>query len=191
MTKHKEKEKDIIEQKDIEKEAGEEVSEIKHAKEDLEIIEKLKEAEKQASEYLNGWKRAQADFENYKKQQARMQKDFLQFASVNLIMQILPVLDNFHASTDHIPEDQKNNQWVVGIMHIQKQLEKVLEDNGVSEIKVKEGDEFDPAMHEAVKQEERSKKKEESEFKNKIIKVIQKGYKIDNKIIRPARVVVE
>ena len=97
--------------------------------------EKIKEAEggepvesivSKEEEYLNNWKRAVADFENYKKRQAESQKDLLRFSLEGIIMQILPVLDNFHASTDHIPEDQKSNAWVVGIMHIQKQLEDLL-----------------------------------------------------------------
>lgn len=150
---------------------------------------KLLENKNKSEEYLNNWKRAVADFENYKKRQLEAQKDFAKFANMDLIMQILPVIDNFHASTDHVPADQKENPWVVGIMHIQKQLEQVLKDNGVEEIKVKEGDEFDPNIHEAVKQEEGNKKKEESE--NVVKKIIQQGYKIDGKVIRAARVVVE
>lgn len=186
MTKKKEPEKDVIEEKDIEKDIRAEVAEVEHAEEDVELKEKLKAVEKQAAEYLNGWKRAQADFENYKKQQAKSQRDFLQFANEGLIMQILPVVDNFHASTEHVPEDKKDNAWVTGIMHIQKQLEQVLKDNGVTEIAAKAGDEFDPKIHEAV-----SNDQEKKELKNKIAKIIQKGYRIGDRIIRPARVIVE
>lgn len=139
-------------------------------------------------EYLNGWKRAQADFENYKKQQAQAQKDFARFAARDLVMRIIPVLDNFHASTDHIPESQKENPWVVGIMHIQKQLENVLKENGVEEIEAKIGDEFDPESHEAVTD---SNLRIESESTNIIKKIVSKGYKMENKVIRPAKVIVE
>jgi molecular chaperone GrpE (heat shock protein) len=135
----------------------------------------------------DGMKRLAADFENYKKRQAQVQKEWAQFSNENMIMQILPVLDNFHASTDHIPEDQKENPWVVGIMHIQEQLEKILEDNGVSEIKVKEGDGFNPEIMEAVE----SKESEEGESRNAVSKIVQKGYKIGDKIIRATRVIVE
>lgn len=147
-----------------------------------------------AKEYLEmqkaqgGMKRLAADFENYKKRQVQAQREWTQFSNENMILQIIPVLDNFHASTDHIPEDQKENPWVVGIMHIQKQLEKVLEDNGVQEIKVKEGDKFDTNIHEAIEQAESDKNEEESG--GKITKIVQKGYKIGDKVIRAARVVV-
>lgn len=143
-------------------------------------------------EYLNGWKRCQADFENYKKMQAESQKDFIKYATQNVVLQLIPVLDNFHMSTDHIPEDKKDGGWVVGIMHIQKQLENVLAENGVTEILTKEGDKFDPAIHEAIessdkKQETRDK---EQEIGDKIKKVVMKGYKLNGKIIRPVKVIV-
>jgi len=157
-----------------------------------------------AKEYLENanslerLKRCQADFENYKKRQAENMKDFLRYAAENIILETIPVLDNFHASTDHVPKDQKENPWVVGIMYIQKQLEKVLSDNGVEEIAVKVGDKFDPKIHEAI----HNKEEESKEQKNKIAKVVLKGYKMGparnasnsdaggGKVIRPARVVV-
>lgn len=139
-------------------------------------------------EYLAGWKRCQADFENYKKEQAEKYKDMVRYATENIVLQVLPVLDNFHASTGHIPEDQKESPWVQGIMYIQKQLEGVLADNGIQEIGANPGDSFDPRFHEAVREGEGEPEREKQ--KNKIKKVIQKGYKIGDKIIRPAKVVV-
>ena len=86
-----------------------------------------------------------------------------------------------------MPEDQKDNAWVTGITYIQKQLEDVLKNNGVKEIEVKVGDEFDPGLHEAIDTKETKMDTKET---NKIMKIAQKGYKIDGKIIRAARVVV-
>ncbi|MDQ1283963.1 MAG: molecular chaperone GrpE [Patescibacteria group bacterium] len=142
-----------------------------------------------AEKYLEGWKRCQADFENYKKRQADSQKELVAFGNMNLILEILPVLDNFYASTGHVPESEKSSPWVTGIMHIQKQLEKVLEDNGVKEIVVKTGDDFDPSVMEAVSHEARNIKHETKE--NRVKKVLQKGYRIDERVIRAARVTVE
>jgi molecular chaperone GrpE len=153
-----------------------------------------------AEKHLDGWKRCQADFENYKKRQEGLQWELAKYSGLNLIMQILPVLDNFHASTDHIPADQKDNPWVVGIMYIQKQLEKILEDNGVKEIKTKAGDEFDPKIHEAIKDSQQStvegseKNKDDGEPKTDncelIKRVVLKGYKMDDRVVRAARVIV-
>jgi molecular chaperone GrpE len=182
--KVKNEEKDKVE-KNIKSEKIELNEEKKEEMIELSETEKL---EKQAAEYLDGWKRCQADFENYKKRQAEAVADMARYANESLLLQIIPVLDNFHASTDHVPEDQKKNAWVVGIMHIQKQLEQILKDNGVTEIKAKAGDDFDPKFHEAVSDE---KVKDEKEIKNKIAKVIQRGYELGERVIRPARVVVE
>lgn len=150
------------------------------------IIEAYEEYRKK-TDHFESWKRCAADFENYKKRQAGNMKDVIAYSNTNLILEILPVLDNFYASTDHVPEDQKKSPWVVGIMHIQKQLEKVLEDNGVSKIVVEEGDKFDPSIHEAVEDKDANKEKS----KNIIKKILMKGYKIENRVIRAARVTVE
>ena len=153
---------------------------------------------KQAEDNLNKWKRTQADFENYKKMQAESQKDLLKYATQNIILQIIPLLDNFQMSTAHIPEDQKDGGWVTGIMYIQKQLETVLTENGIEEISPKVGDTFDPVFHEAIADKacgcdhcDCEKEKEQAKFKNKIKTVMMKGYKIGDKVIRAARVAVE
>jgi molecular chaperone GrpE len=141
-----------------------------------------------SEEYLNNWKRAVADLENYKKDQAKLMGEFRKFATLDVIFQILPVLDNFNASLEHVPEKEKDNAWVTGITHIKKQLEDVLKNNGVEEIEVKIGDEFDPEMHEAV--QDTKEANIDTNKTNKIAKVVQKGYKINNKIIRAAKVTV-
>lgn len=193
------KEKDIIKKKKSEFEEEIELADFEEEKKEEAVAAAEEEAgaenkdyEKLSEEYLDGWKRCQADFENYKKQQSASQKEFSKFANRDLIMRILPVIDNFHASTDHIPEEQKNNPWVVGIMHIQKQLEQVVKDSGVEEVEIKEGDEFDPALHEAISnnQEPRNNDQREKEAKNKITKVLNKGYRTGDRIIRPAKVIV-
>ncbi|MFA5871946.1 MAG: nucleotide exchange factor GrpE [Parcubacteria group bacterium] len=131
---------------------------------------------------LNSWKRCQADFENYKKDQIKTQEEFRKYAKMDLILQILPVLDNFNASLAHIPEGSKEDKWVEGIVYIKKQLEGVLKNNNIEEIKVKIGDKFEPEIHEAIR----------GDGKKQIVsKVLQKGYRVDRRVIRPARVEVE
>jgi len=165
-----------------------------------EKMETLKEAKKYLEKEmaLDGWKRSLAEFENYKKMQAESQKDRIRYATENIVMQIIPVIDNFQASTAHIPEDKRDDGWVTGIMYIQKQLENVLAENGVGEINIKVGDNFDTKYCEAVSDNcchdekcQDEKCGEKKKFKNKIKKIILKGYKIGDKVIRPARVVVE
>jgi molecular chaperone GrpE len=141
----------------------------------------------------DGWKRCLADFENYKKRQQEEKINMIAYSNLNFILELLPVLDNFRASTAHIPEKEKDNSWVTGIMYIQKQLEKVLEDNGVSEIVVKPGDEFDPATMEAISHEAQSAKREAKEKSDdgKVSKVLVKGYRMGERVVRAARVTVE
>jgi len=172
-------------------------SEVQSEKEFHQKLKKLiKAAEEKlrSEEYLAGWKMCQADFENYKKSQLNLGQDFAARAVEDVITRSLPVLDNFHASTDHIPEDQKDGPWVQGIMHIQKQLEDVLKETGVEEVKVSVGDKFDPAQHEAIEDAERGSQNADRENKRndgKIKKIVQKGYLYGGKVIRPARVIVE
>jgi len=109
-----------------------------------------------------------------------------------MLLELLPVIDNFHASTDHIPDGEKESPWVVGIMHIQRQLEAVLSDNGVSEIPVSIGDEFDTHVHEAIDQSKKDEEMNDDEDEKESIKrIVRKGYRMGDRIIRPARVVVE
>lgn len=175
------------------KEVKEKTDDIKDIEEEI-VVEQESEIDqlaKKAMENLDGWQRCQADFENYKKRSVESQKDLVKYATQSIILEILPVIDNFHASTDHIPAEQKDNSWVTGIMYIQKQLENIVTENGVEEIKVKEGDSFDPIYHEAIEDKECVECKADQKYKNKIKKVLTKGYRIGDRVIRAARVVVE
>lgn len=179
--------------KDNNKKIVEPEKEIKDIEEEI-VVEQESEIEqlaKKAAENLDGWQRCQADFENYKKRSSESQKDLVKYATQSIILEILPVIDNFHASTDHIPAEQKDNSWVTGIMYIQKQLENIVTENGVEEIEVKVGGNFDPIYHEAIEDKECVDCKVDHKYKNKIKKVLTKGYKIGDRVIRAARVVVE
>ncbi len=157
------------------------------------------------------WQRAIADFENYKRQTTKQNEEFRKYATENVITEILPVVDNFQASLEHIPEEEKNGGWVTGILYIQKQLLDVLASHGVEPMNVQVGDIFDANLHEAIKSQskvesQKSKVKDSSkgsaEIQSRhdatskkqdnnnitIIKVIKDGYKIGDKIIRPAMV---
>jgi molecular chaperone GrpE len=131
---------------------------------------------------LDSWKRCQADFENFKKDQARHQEEFRKYAKIDVIEQILPVVDNFESSLAHVPEKSQENKWVEGIVYIKKQLEDILRNNNIEEIEVKTGDKFNPEIHEAVGGDGK---------KQKVARVVQKGYKLNGRVIRAARVEVE
>ncbi len=154
----------------------------------------------QAEEYLTDLKRSQADFENYKKRQGEAQKDLRGMLIEKLVLDIIPVLDNFHSATAHIPSEQKTSPWVVGIQYIEKQLEDVLKQNGVEMITVNAGDTFDPSIHEALEkkqakegneEETKENQKEDLSLEHTITEILQNGFKLGGKVIRPAKVIIQ
>lgn len=151
-----------------------------------ELKKELAKTKEKMEEYLSGWKRTLADFDNFKKTQAKEREEFIKLANKGLILDILPILDNFGIAWKSLPKELKGDSWVEGIGHIKKSLENLLKEKGVEEIDPK-GEEFDPAFHEAVEKVKgpRSKNK-----KIKVIEVVQKGYKLNGEVIRPARVKV-
>ncbi len=179
----------------------------KEKKETIKLAQEWLEKE----DALKRWQRCLADFENYKKQSAQQNEEFKKYATENLIVDLLPVLDNFQASLEHIPEAEKESGWVTGILYIQKQLLDILANHGVRAMNVQVGDTFDAGQHEALqssakpepeknKKEEKRKEEDVQENKEKegkvdkrdnslkITKVIKDGYRIGDKVIRPALV---
>lgn len=160
-----------------------------------------KEWQVKAEEYLEDWKRTQAEFENYKKRQAAQQKELAGHLIEKLVLDIIPVLDNFRSATEHVPEKEKASPWVIGIQYIEKQLEAVLLDNGIEPIAVEVGDGFDPSIHEAIGQtahiehhghteQSREVAFEKEEQRNVVTQVLHKGYRFGTRVVRPARVIV-
>jgi len=153
-------------------------------KEIEELKKKLEEVEKLKNEYLAGWQRARADFLNYKKEELERLGEMVKYAGESLILKILPILDNFEIAEKKLPENLKNDENVKGILQIKNQILNFLKEQGVEEIK-SVGERFDPNFHEVV---------EEVEAKDKepgtIVEEIQKGYKINDRLLRPAKVKV-
>lgn len=134
------------------------------------LKEKLKVAEEKAKEYLDGWQRSQAEFVNIRKRDEEGKKEFVKFVSEKLISELMPVLDSFELSLPH-----GNKELEV----IYRQFLSILKSNGVEEENPL-GETFDPRRHEAIGTLEGEE--------NKILEVMQKGYILQGKIIRPAKV---
>lgn len=145
-------------------------------KENAVLEEKIKELE-------NGWRRTQADFENYRKRTEEMKLDWIKEANLEMIVKILPVIDNFERANQYVPDDLKNHDWVKGVQLIEKHLNDILTVTGLQKIPAKSGDEFDPNIHEAISSEENKEIKP-----NHIIAVTEPGYKLGTQIIRPVKV---
>ncbi|MCA9364519.1 MAG: nucleotide exchange factor GrpE [Candidatus Moranbacteria bacterium] len=150
-------------------------------------------------EAFDGWRRCMADFDNYRKRQVAERSEFVAHASLTVASDLLPVLDNFDSAISHVPEDQSDSSWVQGVGYIRKQLADVLVSSGVSEMEVSVGDVFDPICHEAVadssgvqiqQTEEEEGQVETGGSSGKITSVLQKGYVMGKRVVRPARVTV-
>lgn len=160
---------------------------------------KLEELEKQVNEYLDGWKRCKADFENYKKQQQDSLDNFRLYATEDILLKIIPVVDNFELAVNHIPQTPENKPWREGILHIKKQLDDILTSHGVKKIDSKAGDLFDPILHECVEKSEPSSashiecEKDSENPKNSpvIDKIVRNGYTIGDKLLRPVQVTIK
>ncbi len=143
----------------------------------------LSECQKERDEYLDLSKRLKADFLNLKKEMESQAENVRQIAKENFVKEILPVLDSLELSLKHIPDDLKDNNWVKGMLGIKGQLFSILKSFGVEEIKAL-GEKFDPNLHEAVSQEESDKDADT------VIDEVQKGYKMNGKVIRASKVKV-
>jgi molecular chaperone GrpE len=139
------------------------------------------EAKSEAETYLDNWKRTQADFVNYKRRCEQEKEDTVKFGNSMLLLALLPVLDDLQRALDSVPEDIDNLPWTEGIRLIERKFSRCLESQGVKVIKT-EGEAFDPNIHEAALHVDGAD--------GMIIKELQKGYKLYDKVIRPAMVAV-
>ena len=148
---------------------------------DTELEERLAEVEREREEYLNDLKRVAADFENYRKRVARDQEGLVARAHERLVKELLPVLDDLERALEaaSLHEEAKLEE---GVRLVHRALAGALEREGLAEIDT-EGP-FDPHRHEALL----SQPSELDE--GHVIQVLQKGYKLGDRVLRPARVVV-
>lgn len=152
---------------------------------EIENIESLKKAlaeeKSRAAGYLANWQRAQADFINYKRRSEQENEELSKFANSALMFSILPILDDLERAFASVPPKLAKLSWVDGIKLIERKLQTSLEAQGLSQIKAL-GEAFNPNLHEAAMH---TRGKE-----GIVIEELQKGYKLHDRVIRPAMVVV-
>ncbi len=150
--------------------------------EDIEALKQaLAEEREKAEANLAGWQRAQADYVNYKRRSEQEKEEISQFANAILVLNLLPILDDWERALASVPDDQADLNWIEGIRLIERKLRGVLEAQGLSPIEAM-GQPFDPNLHEAAMQG----KGEEGI----VVEELQKGYKFRDRVIRPSKVVV-
>lgn len=161
-------------------------------KEAEQLKKELEETKKKAEEYLNGWKRVKADYLNREKEIEKEKIDWVKFANLELILQLLTILDSFDEAIKHIPEDLKENDWLKGILQIKQQFENFLTTQGVEKIKTVD-EKFNPELHEAVEKKPLPSEAQgaKEEIENIIIEEIEAGYLMHNQVIKPAKVIIK
>lgn len=151
-----------------------------------EQIEQWKEQAEKAQEHWDRLLRVSADFDNFKKRSARERQEAIRFANEGLMEKIIPVLDNMEMALAAAarPEGESSDGLRTGVEMIYNQLKTVLTEAGLEQIDAL-GQPFDPAWHEAVSQQESADVPE-----GNVLHQIRKGYKLRERLIRPASVVV-
>lgn len=136
----------------------------------LNFTSEIEDLKAKCEEYLNGWKRERADFLNYKKEEMERIGSLIKYANEEIILNLLPVLDNLSLAANHIKDP--------GIDQIKKQLEDFLSKEGIEPVKTI-GEKFDPNTMEAMEGEGET-----------VLEELQRGYTMHSKLIRPAKVKV-
>ena len=151
--------------------------------EKLELLQAALEAsETKAADYLDGWQRAKAEFTNFRKRQER-ERDLARFETVGRVAKrYLPIVDDMERALSERPTEGSGAAWSEGIELIYRKLMNTLEAEGVTPIEA-QGEHFDPNLHEAVVQTE-----SDEHESGQVIEVLQTGYKIGDRVLRPATV---
>lgn len=189
MSKHKkQKDQEISEETlDIEQDAELEATPEEEVKGEADsqaddAASELEDLQLKADEYLDGWQRARAEFANYRKRVERDRQLTYQNAAGSIILKFLPVMDDLERALKNRPEENPGAAWADGIELIYRKFKTAIESEGVTPMDV-EGEMFDPNLHEAVV----STPSDEHES-GEIIEVLQRGYQIGDRVLRPAMV---
>ncbi len=150
--------------------------------ETLDLPAQLAQARAQAEEYLEGWQRARAEFMNYRKRVEREREEVFQQATMNLLKQLLPIVDDMERAVENIPEDIANHSWAQGVVLIGQKFQALLDSSGLKEINAV-GEPFDPTRHEAIGTDDC-----DNFESGHITEVLQKGYVYGDKVLRSALV---
>jgi molecular chaperone GrpE len=157
-------------------------AEALEAKEEVEAEDPLARAQRERDEYLDLARRAQADFENYRKRAAKEAAAAGERAKSGLVRELLPIVDNLERALASAGQGEQH--LAEGVLLVHSELIAVLERNGVQQFDPV-GERFDPAEHEAL-----SMRDQDGAESGLVLDVVEKGYRTNGTILRPARVVV-
>jgi molecular chaperone GrpE len=145
----------------------------------------LEKTEKELAELKDKHLRLQAEFDNYRKRTLKERMELLKTASESVLTNILPVIDDFERALQTLEQVEKDDHIKDGVKLIYNKFQEFLKQNGIKEIDTREK-EFDTDLHEAVT----TIPAPSEELKGKIVDVVQKGYYLNDKVIRFSKVVI-
>jgi molecular chaperone GrpE len=178
------KEPDAKEEPLVEAGAAEEESPAEELPDEKAVLQRqLEEERAKAAEYLDGWQRARAELANARKRWTRESSQTYFNAVADVIGRLLPAMDDFERAIETRPEESVDRGWVDGVSMIYRKLRAFLEQQGITPIEAEPGTPFDPERHQAVTHEPH-----ETLEAGAIIAEFQKGYKLKERIVRPAMV---
>lgn len=152
------------------------------APDDVTLLQVLLDDERTKAEaYKQNWQRSAADFQNYKRRVEEDRSEFARAANVAAVINLLPLMDDLDRAMQNIDPHLEDLTWMEGIRHIQRKFRGLIEMFGVSEVDA-DGHMFDPSQHEALTQAPGEE--------NKVIAVVEKGYRLGDRLVRPAKVIV-
>lgn len=160
----------------------EELSKKADEKEASKFEAELAEANKKVQDMTEAAKRAMADLQNYRKKSEEEKAAFVAFSNASLILELLPVLDNFARAFAQVPEEVQKTEWLKGALQIEQQLIGIMRKQGVQEMESQIGKKIDVKFHDALAAGPGEKEVVVEEF--------EKGYMLGDKVLRPAKVKV-
>jgi molecular chaperone GrpE len=146
------------------------------------LLEQLTAAQQEANTNLEGWQRARAEFANYKKRVERELHESYDRATIDTLIKLLPVIDDFERAMDNVPEQLGDHPWVEGVTLIQRKFQKMLDELEVIPLDPV-GEVFDPNFHEAVGVDA-----DTDVESGHVSQTLQKGYACGDRVLRPALV---
>jgi molecular chaperone GrpE len=156
--------------------------EVEPIEEEDQVAKLQAELEESKDKYL----RLYSEFENFRRRNAKERLELIKNANEELILRLLPVMDDFERGKKAIKKDKEQESAVEGFKLVYGNLKNILKQSGLKAMKIKPGSEFDVEFHEAISQIPAPKKS----LKGKIVDVIEEGYYLNDKVIRFAKVVI-
>jgi len=145
------------------------------------LSEALEQQREKAEKYLANWQRAEADLVNFKKRTDQEKSDLAASNTAGIILNLLPVIDDFERALDAVPQNQRDEGWIEGVKLIERKLMSYLESIGLCKMESL-GQLFNPNLHEAVCHIEGDE--------GKIVEEFRTGYKLKDRLLRPPMVAV-